>query len=363
MRKPMFGDAINHRNFKICLSQVLRLADLLPPETIILIVGPSHSGKSTLLGYLVAYLLKHVFTKCGPRERPIIGTTAQTSREGRTTPKFVLHELLEEVGHPFLQMAPVFNGNKLYTPALKFDETWSLRALKSALHAAGVRVVLIDDAHYLVRAKDEAFKSSLLESLKSLVTPITTLVLSGGYDLAEVALANRAHLSSRIITVHVPRYGDSEEDLEIWAGIIGNMSESSLISLDHPDLLLTNAEALRYDCHGDIGVLEKRLVKMLVAASAHGTSISADIIAETRPTSVEWNAMRLDIEKGETLLGTTVGVVEISDPEQNEETKTSKPDEKGKNGKGNQGDTKNKQSKNQRPFERAPTRTQKAVEV
>lgn len=357
MRRPIFGETIDHPIFKVCLSQLRQLGDLLPPETIILIVGPSHAGKSTLLGYFVAHLQNEVFRKCGAREVPIIGATAQTTREGRTAPKFILHELLEDVGHPLLQMPLLFDDDRLYKPAIKLDETWCLRSLKSALHAAAVRSVLIDDAHYLVRVKDEHFKSSLLESFKSVVTPITTLVLSGGYELAKVALANRAHLSSRIIVVHVPRYRNTPEDLLNWKAIISKLSKSPRVKLEHPDLLASNAAELLYECHGGIGVLEKRILNMVIVAGSHGTPITKAILAETRPTSAAWEAVRLDIENGEKLLGTKVGIVSTDAAT----ASSSKNSNASKNSHSKQ--SRNKKRKRQRAFERKATRTQKALEV
>lgn len=353
MRKPILTPTINHRNFRLCKGKLESLGRMLPPETAILIVGPSHSGKSLLLGYLISSLLEHAFAKADPRHTPIIGFTAQTSREGRTAPKFALHELLEEVGHPFFQPNLLDGGKPTYRPSLRLDETFSLRALKQSLHIANVSLVAADDGHNLVRSKDESFKASLLESFKSLITPRTSLVMCGGYELAEVALAYRAHFASRVIIIHLPRYSDSETDHQEWLIALGEFSRSPLLRLANPDLLVSNSRKLLHECHGVIGLLEKRLVDAQANADARGADLSQQDLDETTPTTAAWDTIHNDIAKGESLLGTKVGAIELPPPPAHTELKATP--------------NKNKKKRSTRlkrgPYERVPRRTQPAVKT
>lgn len=353
MRRPMLTDPLNHRNFNSCKSKLESLGMMLPPECVILIVGPSHCGKSFLLGYFVSFLLKNTFVHANPLHTPVIGFTAQTSREGRTAPKFALHELLEDVGHPFFQPQQIDGSNSLYRPSIRYDETFCLRALKSALHAAHVSAIVADDAHNLVRSKDESFKSSLLESFKSLVTPRTTLIMCGGYELADVALSHRAHFATRIITIHLPRYTDAEADREAWLGVLGAFSASKLLRLDDPDLLVRNSSRLLHECHGTIGIVEKRLIETQVLADARGTAISESLLEETRPLNSAWSTIRNDITKGEELFASKVA----DDVDLADKIKQGGQDETRK------ADGKSARTTRRSPFERVPRRTQPDIKA
>ena len=348
MRRPILTDGLNHRNFSQAKAKLEALGRMLPPESVILIVGPSHSGKSFLLGYFVAFLIKQAFANADPRHKPVIGFTALTSREGRTTPKFALHELLEDVGHPFFQPHITEGIASPYRPSIRYDETFCLRALKSALHMANVSAVVGDDAHYLVRSKDENFRSALLESLKSLITPRTTLVLCGGYELADVALAHRAHFATRIFTIHLPRYMATPEDTEEMLEILAAFSRSPRLRLVDPDLLVRNVARFLHECHGTVGLVEKRLIDAQAVADAKNTLLSDDELEQTRPTQSAWSAIRNDIEKGEKLLSSLVtDEVQKVDPAKDETSRQP----------GNAGNGKTRRA----PFERVPKRTQPDV--
>lgn len=210
-----------------------------------------------------------------------------------------------------------------------------------------------DDAHYLVRSKDESFRSSLLESFKSLVTPRTTLVLCGGYELAEVALAHRAHFATRVILIHLPRYSLDTGGEEEWLVVLAEFSRSPLLRLADPNLLVTNSRALLHDCHGVVGLLEKRLIDAQSNADARGAALSQVDLDETKPTAVAWQTIRNDILAGEALIGTKVGAIELP-PESTR--KEPKPKQRPRSNK-------QRTRTNRKPFERTPRRTRPVVKT
>ncbi len=355
MRKPKLTGIVDHRNFRVCLDELKELFRLGPTEAAVLLVGPTHAGKSQLLAYLASFLHTEIYREVAENDRPIIGCSAITTRQGRTAPKFALQELLEDVGHPFFQIDPLSAGEPLYKPAIRADETYSLRTLKGAFHSRNVAAVIIDDAHYLVRTKDEEYKASLLEALKGLVTPRTTLLLAGGYELANVALAYRTHFAERLLVVHMPRYGKSKGDRNEWRRIVANFTESKLLKLDPPTLLSDVADRLRFESHGVIGILEKRLIRAEAYAVARGKKISLKVLKETRPVDVQWRATEADITTGEKLLGTRVGVIDVSMDAALDVAPAELPPQKTRTRKRERG------IKKPRPFERPPRRALPAV--
>lgn len=355
MRKPKLTGMVDHRNFRVCLNELKELFRLGPTEATVLLAGPTHAGKSQLLAYLASFLQTEIFRDADENDRPIIGCSAITTRQGRTAPKYVFQELLEDVGHPFFQIDPLSAGESLYKPAIRADETYSLRALKGAFHSRNVIVVMIDDAHYLVRAKDEEYKASLLEALKGLVTPRTTLLLVGGYELATVALAYRTHFAERLLVVHMPRYGKSKGDRDEWRRVVANFAESKALKFNPPTLLSDVADRLRFESHGVIGILEKRLIRAEAYAVARGERISLKVLNETRPVDVQWRATEADITTGEKLLGTRVGIIDV--PMHTAPGASSgepRPPDTHKRKRGNG-------IKKPRPFERVPRRALSAV--
>jgi len=355
MREPKLTDVIEHRNFRFCLDQLKGIFRLCPTEAAILIVGPTNGGKSQLLAYLVSFLISEIYQCVGPNDRAVIGFSAMTTRQGHTTPKFALHELLEDVGHPFFQLEPISTETAQYRPAIKTDETFCLRALKGAIHSRNVMTAVVDDAHYLVRTKDEEYKASLLEAMKGVITPQTTLVLAGGYELAQVAMAYRTHFAERLLIVHLPRYGKNKSDATEWRRVVATMSQSPKLRLDSQNLLIDEADRLRHECHGVVGILEKRLVLAQAFADACHTTISAEVLNQTRPTALQWDTTEADIKSGEKLLGTRVELIDV--PQSPNSTTPSTGVKVNGAGKHKEGTWK----KHARPFERRPRRAQPAV--
>lgn len=299
-QKPMFTSVLTHREFICALRQLNAIGRLRPQATIVIVTGPSNAGKSMLLRCFAEFLLNEVFPCVDKNFRPVIGASAQTSRDGRTTPKYMLSELLADLGSPLHDLQKLMSVG--YAAGRYLDETAYLRLLRHGMIACGTEYVLIDEGNFLVRTKDPLYKSSLVESLKGLVSSVTTLVLFGGYELLQAALTHRSHLASRKIVINLGRYKENPDDLSEWRGIIQRMSASPLLSLSDPNLLIDKARPLLVECHGVIGILEKRLIRCIAMAESQGSSITDEIIAATEPTQDEWDTIRNDIASGEKAL-------------------------------------------------------------
>jgi hypothetical protein len=296
--QPPFSGALDHRKFNIPLKKIQAFMEFLPQAAVVFLVGPSHVGKSLILKYGVRHMRAKVFPGVAENVRPVFGASAMVSRDARTTPKYLLEELLFDLGNPFFDPLARNHG-----PA-KVDnsETTMLRTLRHGMVAMGTRVVLVDEGDYLVRAKDEHFRSLLIEAIKCLVTPLTTVFIAGGYDLLDTVLKGRAHICTRKLFVHVEPYGDSKNDAREWQTIVSSMTRSERFSKQSAAAVRTCADRLRYESHGIIGVLEKRLMAMLADAQAHESEIDQDIIDLSEPTQDEWSTIRLDIVRGAELM-------------------------------------------------------------
>ena len=299
--KPPLIDYVGHDTLMDCLNQAISFCRLDGGNSLLLIVGPSHAGKSALLSLLAGYLCTEVFPQQSPDLMHVIGATALTSREGRTTPKYIYSTLLEDLKHPLFYTEHLETPQD-YRPSIRFDETFLLRTLRRSMEVRDTRFTMLDEGQYLARAKDPGFKASLLESMKSLVTPSSSLIMAGGYELAEVVLSARAHLAARTIVLHVGRYKDTPEDKNHWLQILKAYSSSPSLHLSSADLLITHADLLLEQCHGVLGILEKRLIACKMRSEALGVPIDDAILAATTPSQHAWDTMRADIAHGEEVL-------------------------------------------------------------
>lgn len=299
--KPPLIDYVGHDSLMDCLNQAISFCRLNGGNSLLLIVGPSHAGKSALLSLLSGYLCTEVFPQQSAELMHVIGATALTSREGRTTPKYIYSTLLEDLQHPLFYTGHLETPHD-YRPSIRFDETFLLRTLRRSMEVRDTRFTMLDEGQYLARAKDPAFKASLLESMKSLVTPRSSLIMAGGYELAEVVLSVRAHLAARTIVLHLGRYEDTLKDKEQWLQILKAYSAAPALRLSTPDLLIAHADPLREQCHGVLGMLEKRLIACKMRSESLGVPIDTVILEETAPSQQAWNTMRADIAHGEDVL-------------------------------------------------------------
>ena len=307
--KPPLIDFVGHNHLMECLNQAISFCSIEGGNSILLIVGPSHAGKSALLSQLSGYLYTQQFQQHTPDLMHVIGATAQTSREGRTTPKYIYSALLEDLQHPLFYNQHLERPED-YRPWIRFDETFMLTRLRRSMEVRDTRFTILDEGQYLTRAKDPEFKASLLESMKSLVTPRSSLIMAGGYERVDVALSIRAHVAIRVIVLHLGRYKDTPEDRQAWLQILKAYSLCPLLRLSREDLLITHADLLLEQCQGVLGMLEKRLIACKMLSDARGVPIDEATIEATAPPQLSWNTMRADIEHGESILAAYQAPVE-----------------------------------------------------
>nr|WP_082878864.1 AAA family ATPase [Luteibacter rhizovicinus] len=339
MIQPAFSGTLVHRNFRVKRKELTSLVAALPQATIVCLVGPAHVGKSMLLKHFVRHMRENVFLEVPDQFSPMIGASALVSRDARTTPKYLYSELQADLGNPFF--SPFGPGFPVGKDRLPGDETSLLRSLRAGLVVRDTRVVIVDEGDYIVRTKDPAFASLLVESLKSLVTPRTTLCIAGGYDLAN-AMLGRAHVAARKVLIHVPSYSLSNEDRKCWRSIVASIGRSTRFSPSARILLTGESDRLLEDSNGVIGILEKRLTHALAIASANDSDLSRTILGLSDPTELEWNTVRADIERGAKLIGRKG--TECSDTRSGSEASKSL----------NKNAAKRKKTK---PFERGPKRS------
>jgi|GEM_PF-4876404 len=298
-RKPLFTETLGLPNFMDPLNELMELARLLPESKIGIVVGPTNAGKTQLLCTLAHFAINEVFRDVPDWMVPVIGAKAFVPDGIRSSPRYLIEKLLEDIGHVLFDPR---KNPRAHSTRSKVAAGGLVCALEHAMEASGTKLVLIDEGDNLVRAKSDDFKARLLEALKCLTYGGALPIIFGGYELAEVALSIRPHLAARIIPIHVRPYGKSSSDRRAWASLVSAMAASPSLKIPDPTLLNEMADELLVGCHGLIGLLESVLIDAQIKSSSSDKGITRKIILKSLPKSVAWAAIATDVRHGKRLM-------------------------------------------------------------
>lgn len=303
-KRPLLTPPFLHRKFNVVYEQVCAFARLETGGSILAVVGPSQSGKSLLMTLLIDLLITDIFRDAQSGTAPVVGCSAQTARDGRTSLKYIYEMLLAEAGG-ILHDPEKLQHTVGYNPVRSNSEAAILGALLKALRCLRTRFVIIDEAQYIVRAKDAFYRSTILESLKSLISESRTLVLFGGYEFLDALVSHQAHLVARSTILNIDRYCNTRADRKHWIQVLKQFELSQSLSLANPTLLCELSDYLLEQTFGVVGLLERRLQRAHMLATLDGGTITEEHIRNTELTSVARDTFEQDLSLGDELLATT----------------------------------------------------------
>lgn len=351
---PTLIGVVRHRNF-IATEVFLRtFCENIGGGNIIAIIGPSNCGKSFLLLRLAKHLREVVFKEAAPESVPIIGAFVLPSNDSRVTPKYVIQMLLGDAGHPLYDPMKLEQSRHRGSAGSK-TEADHLKLLRNLFSIRRVEFVLLDDAQSIARTNNEEFGATLLEALKVLSGPGQNLVLTGGYELLGPLLAHRAHLAARVTIVHLAPY-EGEADYGAWQGIIKAIEEANPHGIGQNGALRACSRELYVQCHGCIGVLDKRLQQVIAYTAACNQSISAEMIRAVRPVQAEWSTIAKDIALGRAALAQVPDVITPGVPRPGSAGGSASAEMPIDSAKSGSSSALQKRPRKSRPFQRKPAR-------
>ncbi|MCU1156860.1 AAA family ATPase [Stenotrophomonas maltophilia] len=352
--KPRLFGVVRHRNF-IATELFLRtFCENIGGGNIIAIIGPSNCGKSLLLLRLAKYLREVVFREARPESTPIIGAFVLPSNDSRVTPKYVIQMLLGDAGHPLYDPVKLEQSRYRGTAGSK-TEAHYLKLLRNLFSVSRIEFVLLDDAQSIARTKSEEFGATLLEALKVLSGPGQNLILTGGYELLGPLLAHRAHLAARVTIVHLSPY-EGEADYGAWQSIIKAIEKANPHGIGETGALRACSRELYIQCHGCIGILEKRLQQVTAYAAACNQSITAEMIRAVKPAQAEWSTVAKDIELGKAALAQVPDAITPRAPCFDAEHEDARSAKRTERTTASSSSPHKKQPAKSRPFQRKPAR-------
>lgn len=298
-------ERIRHTRIKEVAQEIETLIYPSSSANILLIVGPTGVGKTTLTEYLVERELQGASAAMAtdPGHVPAVYIEAEASGEREFSWRSFFSALLValdgEQQLPKVAYGVDSDTGRLVKPIGPKRE--SLAALRSgverSLNARKTRFIVIDEAAHIFSARNRGSLTTQLQTLTSLSNRCgVQIVLVGSYDLYDL-MSLSAQLARRTHVVHFERYReDRPEDVRAFATCVELMAKK-LANLRTHDLL-PYAEALQKNTLGCVGTLSTVLARANQFAGAAG-GWSEDRLCRALLTQVQTDQILQEILDGE----------------------------------------------------------------
>ena len=215
---------VAHPKAKACLNRLILLLETARPESIIVLIGPSGSGKSALVERLKRHLAEIYAERMAtdPGFLPYLSVEAVSTLDEAFSWKDGLTRTLVEAGEVLINQKAInrfevdLDGEKLtHLRTLVRDEL--RRALENLFRHRDVPVLMIDEASAILMGRKGVLPLLQFEVLKSLAVRLKKpILLTGAYDLLGI-LDGTGQLVRRSDVVHLSRYtqlGTTEDFVE-----------------------------------------------------------------------------------------------------------------------------------------------------
>lgn len=223
-------DMVHHHNFRQAADRTYNAAATAPPGRIILIIGPTGVGKTSILAYVLNLLvgtpdtwpdgeLRYISLECD-REAP-----------GAITRNIAI-DLNRALGNPFVSLALPIDGTAPAFGKIRVSlNEHDLRECVRILAAYRKTRFIGMDAMENIVPRREISAEARFDSIKSLVRPHKTyepshevnLIMAGHYSLLSFWRAN-AQLARRVTEIPVLPYQKTTSDIQRFEEVLHSIS-------------------------------------------------------------------------------------------------------------------------------------------
>jgi energy-coupling factor transporter ATP-binding protein EcfA2 len=257
-REKYFDDFhIAHPHLSSALNKLLDTINNPGKRSIVMVVGPSGVGKSTLYKAAMARVIKN-FAPANKAQIPIAGVEAIAPDNSNFDIKDFYIRSLEALREPLIEYKVSYDDNIVFK---KDDPNRILRrSLENALKHRAPKAFLIDEAQHFTTVSSGARLVNQMDLIKSMASVSKVLhVMIGTYGL--VPFINQSgQLSRRGLDIHLPRYKiESKKDMEKFENIIYSFQRN--LPLEKEPDLISNVDLLYKRTIGCVGILKDWLFR------------------------------------------------------------------------------------------------------
>lgn len=248
------------------------------PGTMVLVMGPSRVGKTTLIHLLEERLLAYAShrMRTDPHFIPFASITAPEAGSGRFDWIDFYRPVLRQLGNPFVD-----------SPTHPIRARQMREATEAAYLERKPLAIIVDEAHHLAEASRMSRLQSQLNHLKNFEnTTGVTHILVGTYEMRPFRKVN-PQLALRSVDVHFPRYDmTKEQDCLIFKSILWALQRQLPVE-EEPLLAQKHWEFLYARSIGCIGLLKLHLNRALNCALKEGAhTVTLDHLRQTAASDV-----------------------------------------------------------------------------
>lgn len=309
-RLKYFQDfAVAHPLLVEAKDQLIAAISERAPNSVILVLGPTGVGKTTLLARIEQLLTSEVFGELDtdPGRLPVVSVEAIAPPSGNFNWRDHFRRMLHEMNEPLINrkrtMRPCgCEPDVHFMPCVRAPGGEYHHAVEQALRYRRPRAVLVDEAQHLAKMASGRRLLDQLDVIKSVANRTGTVhALFGTYDL--LAFRNLSgQLSRRSIDVHFRRYrADGSEDRKKFQNVLRSFERQ--IPLPEPPDLVTHWEFLYERSIGCVGVVKEWLVRVLSAILIRGDAkLTLRDLSSHALTIPQCEKMLAEITEGEARL-------------------------------------------------------------
>ncbi|PIE95582.1 ATPase [Bacillus fungorum] len=262
---------ILHPKMEELLIKLKTLIELPGGNEIIILMGPSGVGKSTLIEELQKRIIKSLIKELEENKSklPLVTVELVSPDSGLFNWKDFYIRTLEVMHEPLIHNKILYKTNEEQNSNKRLVRSHSPRtapelrkSIENAFYYREPKVFIIDEAqHFTKMASGKRFKDQL-DTLKSLsnLTQIPQLLV-GTYELKDFVNLN-GQLARRTMDVHFSRYDiNIDNDLNNYIGIINGLLGRIPIQVSNE--IINEYEYLYERTLGCVGILKDWLVRAL----------------------------------------------------------------------------------------------------